>query len=799
MEHSLGRLSSFLGRRRRIVAALAAVLTLVLAGGLPKLAFDTSEDGLVAADSTVGIANERYQSTFGGEPMLVLWTGPIRGLFADANGSELEALEADLRATGRFEAVIGPLTALRFAQSQLEVAPSMLLRAVDRAAAAGDDATAAELQVTISSELSRLAAAGEQTLANPAFREFLLFGADGTIRPILRDNFPDPDHALMIVRLAGNADIAELGPGSDTVKRLVDEHPLAGFTVVASGPPTLLKEINDYLQGGMASLGALAVVVMVVILFVAFRARWRLLPLAVVALGVVWAFGAMGYLGIPLTMVTISGLPILMGLGVDFAIQLQSRFEEELEAHRTTAVVVRRTVRHIGPPLAMAAVAAVAGFLALQLSKVPMIRDFGVMLVVGMVALLVATVGLLVTVLAAREHRSPTTTTARTDGAIARAVARLTRVGQPVAPLLAAVAVVVVTAGIVVDGRFAIETDPEQWVSSSSDAVDELEALRAGTQFSSELGVLVEADDVTTTEVVAWMQRWAAEQVAAYPNDLVRTTSLPAIAASVHGVVPDGEDVTAVLGVAPDDVRVSFISDDHTKANIVFPIHDISLNRREAVLDAMVADLDPPDGVTATPAGLAVVGIELVHNLQANRKMMTIVAVGGVFVWLLLARRRLSRAVLPLVPVAFAVGLSQLVLYALGVAMTPLTTVSSPLAIAVATEFSVLIQARYDEERAAGLAPRRAVEVGAVRIGRAFVASGLTLLGGFAVLAFSPLPLLSDFGIVVSVIVVTSLLSALVVMPPLLVWVDTRRHDADDGLIEIPLELLHEVPPPVRH
>ena len=49
--------------------------------------------------------------------------------------------------------------------------------------------------------------------------------------------------------------------------------------------------------------------------------------------GCIWAFGLMGFLSLPLTMVTISGLPILIGLGVDFAIQFHSRFDEEMQ-HR---------------------------------------------------------------------------------------------------------------------------------------------------------------------------------------------------------------------------------------------------------------------------------------------------------------------------------------------------------------------------------------------------------------------------------------------------------------------------------
>ena len=46
----------------------------------------------------------------------------------------------------------------------------------------------------------------------------------------------------------------------------------------------------------LLTLGAIAVGLMVIILLVAFDVRWRLLPLAVILIGVVWAFGLAGYL-----------------------------------------------------------------------------------------------------------------------------------------------------------------------------------------------------------------------------------------------------------------------------------------------------------------------------------------------------------------------------------------------------------------------------------------------------------------------------------------------------------------------
>ena len=60
--------------------------------------------------------------------------------------------------------------------------------------------------------------------------------------------------------------------------------------------------------------------------------------------------------------------------------------------------------------------------------------------------------------------------------------------------------------------------------------------------------------------------------------------------------------------------------------------------------------------------------------------------------------------------------------------------------------------------------------------------SALTAIAGVAVLSFSSLPLLRDFGRIVAMNVAIALLSALVVLPPMLVWAD-KRNWVSRGLI----------------
>ena len=214
------------------------------------------------------------------------------------------------------------------------------------------------------------------------------------IRKSLEGTFPNVEGgpingtAVGGVVLDGNATLDEQTAATKDVLDKLDGATFDGFELTVTGSPVYLAEINDYLQGGMLRLGAAALGLMAVVLALMFRVRWRLLPLLSVLVGVLWAFSILGIIGIDLSLVTISGLPILIGVGIDFAIQVHNRVEEEVvldkEAHP-----IAETLANLGPPLIAATVTGVAAFVALRISKVPMIRDFGVLLAIGISVLVV--------------------------------------------------------------------------------------------------------------------------------------------------------------------------------------------------------------------------------------------------------------------------------------------------------------------------------------------------------------------------------------------------------------------------
>jgi hydrophobe/amphiphile efflux-3 (HAE3) family protein len=805
MERRWRAAAKFVVEHVAVVLTVVGIISIALAVfGIPRLEFATGQDSYLNDDEQTAIDNVEYQDLFGGQAMLTLFTmdegKTVLDLFTPDNIDQIEATTEAIGEIENVEAVLSPLTALQFTGNLVEggpagVAGGILVEAIDREETE-DAAQARTLDALTTSE--RLGSFGEASFDNPDYIEFLLVDNAGDIRKALRPFFTfapgveptleNATHAGMVVRLGGNLDIEEEGAAAEAVLAETAKLDLEDATVLTTGAPVLLKGINDYLQGGMLTLGGIAVLIMAIVLLVSFGVRWRLLPLAVVLVGVLWAFALFGIIGLRLSLVTIAGLPILIGLGIDFAIQVQNRVHEELNFNRS-AKPFQETMVHIAPPLLIATIAAVVAFLAMQLSRVPMIRDFGLLLALGIAIIWLVGITVPLSVLAARERRKPTVPVRSDPSLVERLVVKLGGLPQPTVIPMIVLGLATFAFGILAEGAFEIQTDPAKWVDQDTQVVRDLDTLDEETGSSSELGVYVRTDDLFSDESAAFMADLAEDSLEDEPDHLITASALVTTVKFLMEVPgasdlnPTGANLEAAYGVAPDDIQKSLINLDEDSANIIFRTSTESLDELQGVVETVDENADElaTGSLSGTPSGLAVVGVGLLENLKANRSLLTYVALGLVALWLAIRFRSVVKSLLSLVPVLLAVGISSLIVAVLGIELSPLTTVSGPLIIATCTEFSVLIITRYTEERKKGLSAREATDVASARTGLAFFTSALTTVGGFAVLIFSALPLLRDFGIIVTMNVGVALLSALVVLPPILVWADEKGWMGFDG------------------
>jgi hypothetical protein len=454
--------------------------------------------------------------------------------------------------------------------------------------------------------------------------------------------------------------------------------------------------------------------------------------------------------------------------------------------------------------IATAGLATGAGFCVLLLSPVPLVREFGLLLVLGIaVAFAVAlTAGFSALVLARqgsdrgrRPRARPRSTGVRrrVGGAVGAAATRLLAVAIAAPGRVLAVALVLAVAGWVASPRTEVVSDITELVPADLPALQDLDTLQEETGVSGELNVVVRAADVTDPAVIEWMgeMKQSVLERHGYSGENARCEDAelcPAVALSDlfegGGRLTRGQIATVLAAVPPYFSQAVIASSTGSAppdtAHIAFGIPVMPLDDQKRLIDDIRAQLGPdaagggpPPGVEAEVAGLPVLAAEANDELSGSRYWLPAVGLAVVALVLLAIYRSARRALVPLVPIALATGWSALVVWLLGIPLNPMSTTLGALVIAIATEFSVLLSARFGEERSAGHSVGEALRRTYARTGTAVAASGATAIAGFAVLIASEIAMLRDFGIVTVVDLAVALLGVMIVLPATLVWAES--------------------------
>jgi hydrophobe/amphiphile efflux-3 (HAE3) family protein len=854
---------------RRPLAVLCLVGALALGGAVLALRLEPSADTdtLVNRSSDTFKATEKFKRTFGDEAVVILIKGNLQRTVLTSDLGRVLRLEGCLSGNvpkrglvqlppecteiARFKpakVVYGPGTfvntaarqisdefikqrnansaqaALAAQQARRRAAKRGASRAEQRRAAkqASDAVIAQFTQQTLQLAL-RYGLTGLPSIADPDFVSSLVFdsGAGRVGQPKARFAFlfPSKNAALIQIRMRPDLSNSERRRAIDLFERATHEQtfrPNNGAHYIVTGVPVVAEGLATAVQHSIFVLLAAALLVMAATLALVFRTRLRLLPLALALAAAAMTFGALSVAGGSLTMASIAVLPVLIGLAVDYSIQFQARFDEARSRRPPpeAAGAATATATAGGPTIATAGLATAVGFLVLLLSPVPMVRGFGLLLVLGIVLALgcALTAGFAALVRFAEPRERPADLppafprlrrqvgewggTARQSRAAEwladrswRALHRSLEEPRRVLAIGLAVAVV----GWVVDTQSKVVSDVRELVPANLQALRDVNQLEKATGVSGEIDVAVHARDITDPAVVTWMTRFQqvvlkahGYKVGAHCSDtrgapeLCPALSLPDLFSSGVG----GQASTSVrqlLAAVPPYFSQGVVSRDRRTANMAFGIRFMPLDRQKGVVDDIKRRLKPPRGVQASVVGLPVLAAEANGALSSawRRDLTLLAALAGVFLVLLAVRRSRREAAVPLIPIALATGWSGALLFLLGllpgpleVDLNPMSVTLSALVIAISTEFSVLLSARYRQERERGAGPARAIQLTYASTGAAVLASGATAIAGFAALVASDIRMLRDFGIVTVADLTVSLLGVMVVLPAALLWAE---------------------------
>ncbi len=617
------RVAALAVRRPLAVLGLVALLALSGAGLAARLHPSAAADTLVGRSSPSYQATQRYQRLFGDDAVIVLVRERLTDLVLTPDIGRLLGLEGCLSGNvpagvvprggpngpcaqiGRAhdtQIVFGPATFINESAGEIDdqlaaqqaaekvreqqAANAAYAVAIGRrlgAARARALATKAISLVRLDFIRSLLPLAQQYnllrppTINDPDFVRTLVFDptqALGTPKARFSSLFPAADAAIVQVRLRAGLSDTRRARAIDLIRRAVampDWRLGHTGSYAVTGVPVIVSDLRGAVARALALLLIAAVLVMAATLACVFPVRPRLLPLGLALAAAGLTFGGLAVVGAPLTMASVGVLPVLIGLSVDYAIQFQSRYAEVRRTERLAgAAAVARATALGGPTIAAAAAATAGGFAVLALpvvgSPVPMVAEFGLLLVAGVALAVLCTfgAGAAALVLPAPGRRAGARA-ARAGSAQASLKARLApslrgvRVIATENPVVAAMgrrrwsrgpapapdavdppgpsrrpgrrtrslilrgsteaqaaalahpgrvlilAAAVAALGFGVGTQTRVESDIQKLVPQSLPALHDLGVLQRATHVGGEIDILVSAADLTKPSVVAWM------------------------------------------------------------------------------------------------------------------------------------------------------------------------------------------------------------------------------------------------------------------------------------------------------
>lgn len=363
----MGRLLAPLARHPILVLALSTALCAAAAhqlydfgGGGWRLSFDPSVNRLLPEDDPEIRAYELARRTFGNdESLLVVLQRP--DLFSRDGLQQLQELTARL---ARVEGVR---------------ASTSLANAPDVRSEAGE-VRIEPLFSQVPRDPDQLAQIRERALAHPVFAGNLVSsdGSAAVVQIELRPGLSD-------------AEFARLGTSRE-IERIAREVAGDQGVWVTGAPHIKVAQLETQLRELSLFMPAIFGVLALVLAFAFRTGRGVAVPIANVAIALLWTMGLAAWLGRPLNLVTVLVPPLMTIVGLSYGVYVVSDYYDAV-ARRPDAPhgeLLADVLHESALPVGLSAFTTLVGFLSMLLSPMSAVREFALLSMAGVSAALIA-------------------------------------------------------------------------------------------------------------------------------------------------------------------------------------------------------------------------------------------------------------------------------------------------------------------------------------------------------------------------------------------------------------------------
>lgn len=593
----------------------------------------------------------------------------------------------------------------------------------------------------------------------------------------------DHDIAGVICLLQQTEDVDAHRKTLDSLREVVTSMPegtLVGETVI-------LREAFDLLEDDGRRLNTWCTLLLLGVVYVCFRQwRWLVLTLLVVQMTLALTRGVLVLAGLQLTMVSSMLAAIVTVVSVAMVIHVIVRYREGLGMKLSPQESLERAMNILGWPILFACLTDAAGFAALLVSEVGPIRDFGLMMALGSLLVLVSgALAVPAIVLFGNQRLAPDTR--QTNSALQSKLTGLLHWATGRARRLYLIGGIVTAIAVIGCPLLEVETDFTRNFHEQSDLLSGYEYVEENFGGAGVWDILVPVDQRFDKDFLLKVLELERQLVERVPNVSSAISIADAIDAGTAGL--DQLDLLAQAAVSssvglmrgrmPEFVEAiyepGFETDSSTLRIMLRSPERLQSEEKIKVIDevsAVTEDVFPKAEVT----GYYVLLTNLIESLLGDQWKTFGVAAIAILAMMAIAFGSVRLAVVTLIPNVLPVLWLFGAMGLLGVRLNMGAAMIAAVSLGLSVDGSIHYVTSYLRERRAGASISEALQRVQSTVGLAAVLATLALVVGFATLCISEFLPTVYFGMLVSLSMIGGLVGNLVVLPLLIQWVDSDNN-----------------------
>lgn len=551
------------------------------------------------------------------------------------------------------------------------------------------------------------------------------------------------------------------------------------------GPPRINAELKQSLSEDFMLLAPLSAFILVVSILL-FMRSWlsALVPLVTSVITIIWTFGLLGWLGIPLNILSAMIPSLIIVIGATEDTHLMSAFFRGLDENEGSESgkkeALQYMAKHIGLPLVLTVLTTTLGFASNLFSNIGLIQHFSLaatfaMLANGLITILV--LPLMLNLFGSNKNTSLVKN--KEMNTLPDHVMRLFRYSQDRFPVLTLLFTFALCVFFVFQAaKLYVTNDPLSYFQSDRPLIQDVKRIHDDLAGVKIFFISLESKQAKAFQKPQNIQKLVdiqsfLNQQGVYDRTISLADHLKFINREFRnngseGSVPETQRLIAqyLMFFHRSDLD-SYVSHDYSRANIVVR-HNISDSH---TLNRYVSELrEVLDTIVGPEMKSYVVSENLMVNHAAESLMVAqvkalIVLLTLIFLIMSAMFTSFKGGFIALIPAIIPITLMFGIMGYFNIPLNPGTAMVAVIAIGIAIDGTIHLLARYNE-----LCRRSSDYIGAVNTAvreeaTPLIVSSLALSFGFGVLIFSNFTIVAQFGALAAATMLFSIFANLLITP----------------------------------